>query len=120
MTLKPFQYKIERPKFGTAVFKLQGFLRGHEEGWAFLEAAKGIMPDTQKIILDFSEVDHIDSTGVGILASTFTSAKNANRHLVLAGMPGRVRQILEVLRFLELMDHADTVKAAMDLPKSSA
>jgi anti-sigma B factor antagonist len=50
----------------------------------------------RNLILDFSGVDHIDSTGVGIVAFCFGRVRAGGGSLRVSGARGRVREIFSV------------------------
>jgi anti-anti-sigma factor len=69
-----------------------------------------------KVLADFSQVDYIDSTGIGFLIGIYTSVlKNANGHFVLANLNRRVREVLELTRLAQVMaiypDEASAIRA---------
>jgi anti-anti-sigma factor len=105
---------VDQPAPGTAVFRMEGRLRGWPECFEFQEEVrKRVTGDDKHIVLDLREVEHVDSTGVGILASIYTSVKNARGELVLAELAPKVQKILDVLWFLRVLDHEPTVEKAL-------
>jgi anti-sigma B factor antagonist len=52
----------------------------------------------RKLILDFSAVPYIDSTGLGFLAGACVSAQNAGTRMVLSNLNSHVRKILDAAR----------------------
>ena len=57
-----------------------------------------------KVLADFSQVDYIDSTGIGFLIAIYTSVlKNAEGRFVLANLNRRVREVLELTRLANVM-----------------
>jgi anti-anti-sigma factor len=62
----------------------------------FLRAARS--ETAPVIILDFSQVSFIDSTGVGALIQLLTSSQKAGRRLALAAVGPRVMAVLDLTR----------------------
>ncbi len=111
---KNFSFTMDQPAAGTAIFRLDGRLRGRPECFEFQEAVRQQVSGSSKgIILDMSGVSHVDSTGVGILAALYTSTKSGSSDLVLAGLTPKVQKILDVLWFLRILKHEETVEAAL-------
>ena len=52
----------------------------------------------KKLVLDFTEVPYIDSTGLGFLAGGRVTAQNAGVSVVLAGVNEHVKRILDGVR----------------------
>jgi anti-anti-sigma factor len=113
---KTFSHRIERPQPGIVVFHMEGRLRGWPECFEFQEAVREQCGgECKNMVLDMEHVAHVDSTGVGILAAIYTTVTNADRRLVLACMNAKVKKILEVMWFLRILEHTDTVEEAIAL-----
>ncbi len=110
-----FSHEMSSPRDGVAVYTMRGRLYGYQPCWDFLEELRESAEKSRGIVLDLGGLEYADSTGVGILASAFTSVVNAGGKLILACPTDRVRTILEVVWFLKRVDHADTVEEALGL-----
>ncbi|WP_157249923.1 STAS domain-containing protein [Nonomuraea typhae] len=53
---------------------------------------------TGELIVDLSELEMIDATGLGVLVGTHRRALAADRRLVLRGVPPRIMRVLAVTR----------------------
>ncbi len=113
MSRAAFSHEITKPRDGVAVFTLKGRLYGYQPCWDFLEELRDSTKTSKGIVLDLGEVEYADSTGVGILASAYTSVTNAEGKLILSCLNDRVRTILDVLWFLKRVDHTNTVEEAL-------
>ncbi len=113
---KNFRYETEEAAGGAIVYHLHGRLRGWPECFEFQETARNSVTGGRRIVLDMEQLEHVDSTGVGILATLYTSAQNGGGELVLATLPPKVRRILDMLWFLRILKHADTVDEALAMP----
>lgn len=113
---KKFHFETEEPTGGAIVFHLRGRLRGWPECFEFQESARESVTSGRRMVLDMEQLEHIDSTGVGILATLYTSAKNGGGELVLASLQPKVSRILDMLWFLRILRHVDTVDEALALP----
>ncbi len=113
MAKAPFKYEMSSPEAGIAVFSLTGRLFGYGNCWDFLETLRDATDDFSGIVIDLGGVEFADSTGVGILVAAYTSVTNAGGKLVLAAMNERVTQILDVLWFMKVLEHSESVSSAL-------
>ena len=79
-----------------AVMSLSGkFLAGSDGPYLRQKVKDFIEAGAKKLIVDFSEVPYIDSTGLGFLAGARVTAQNAGARMVLANLNTHVRKILD-------------------------
>ena len=55
-------------------------------------------------LLNLSEVDYIDSSGLGELVSSFTTVKNQGGTLKLLSLTRRVRDLMQITKLLTVFD----------------
>jgi anti-sigma B factor antagonist len=68
-----------------------------------------------KVLADFSQVEYIDSTGIGFLIGIYTSVlKNQTGRFVLANLNRRVREVLELTRLANVMPIYPNEEAALE------
>jgi anti-sigma B factor antagonist len=68
--------------------------------------------DVRKVILDLAGVNHIDSTGIGIIVMCSGKMKKAGGQLRVAGARGVVDQVLKLTKVDEIVGlHGDTAAA---------
>jgi anti-sigma B factor antagonist len=107
-------FTAESPDPSTRIYRLSGHLYGTTEGYAFQDQVRQTIADgPKKIVLDLGAVERIDSSGIGILAALMFSAYKAGGAFVLASLPPRIRDLLDMVMLLERMEHADSVEAAL-------
>ncbi len=58
--------------------------------------------DVSSIILDFKQVEFIDSAGLGMLLMAREEATNANKELVLSNPQGQVKKMFEITKFTNI------------------
>lgn len=71
---------------------------------------------TRKIILDFSRLTHIDSTGIGRCIANLNLAMQSKAALVIAGATGQVREgfrITQLDKVFQFYDDVDQARAAL-------
>jgi anti-anti-sigma factor len=100
---------------GIRIYHLNGALTDSEESYSFLANARGEMSaDPRPLLLDLGGVEHVTSTGVGIVAAVYKSASDANRAIALARLSRRNEIILEVVQLLRFIAAFDDERAALD------
>jgi anti-anti-sigma factor len=67
----------------------------------FRAASEAVLQDnkTREIIVDFSKVDYLDSSALGMLLLLRERAETAGKLVVLAALQGTAKQVLEVANF---------------------
>jgi anti-anti-sigma factor len=63
-----------------------------------------LIPCSKRILLDFTEVSHMDSTGLGTLVRLYVSAKSAGCALELINIGKPIRQLLGVTHLLSVFE----------------
>lgn len=81
----------------AAVLALSGRLTIGDAVASFQEAvALRIHAGDRNIILDMRHLDYIDSSGLGAIVTSLTSARNQGGTLRLANVPQRIQNLLDV------------------------
>jgi len=88
---------------GKAILKLTGRFdfNTHRE---FRGAYEPLLSDAsvRAVTVDFSTVDYLDSSALGMLLMLRDKLGGANKEVVLAGVRGNVRQVLDIANFGKL------------------
>ena len=74
--------------------------------------AKRIDQGWNRLIVDFQNIDYIDSAGLGALVYAYTSCKLRGTRLVLVRVFGKNRELLKVTRLLTVFDVYETTLEA--------
>jgi anti-sigma B factor antagonist len=61
-----------------------------------------LIPETKRIVLDLSNLKHMDSMGLGTLVWLYTSARTAGCELVLLNIGKRIRELLGLTNLLSV------------------
>lgn len=104
---------------GAVILDLHGKLTGGPEAEQFRTIFKELVGSGKKyIVVNLKKVDWINSTGLGILISGYTSVRKAGGDLVLCNVGDRIDSILYVTK-LNLLFHSfdDEAEAAEHLRK---
>ena len=76
--------------------------------------------DCQKLLADFRDVPHVESTTIGFLVSIYTSitCKEGGR-FVLAGATPRVKQVLDLMRLSTVIPMAPDFESGLALLRAT-
>jgi anti-sigma B factor antagonist len=66
----------------------------------------------KKLVFDVSRVDHIDSTGIGIMAYCFGTLNRSGGEMRLAGATGKVLHLLQITHLDRVLPLDASVEAA--------
>ena len=80
-----------------------------------------LLQQTRQVVLNLSNVSFIDSSGVGELVRLLTSARREQKTIVLAGLTGRVRDVLQITKLATVFaTYSSAVEAAEALSAEAA
>jgi anti-sigma B factor antagonist len=60
------------------------------------DAIKKVIPEKKTIVLDFSKISYIDSSGLGVLVGVWVSAKREGCDLRLVNLTDRIKELLRL------------------------
>ncbi len=61
-----------------------------------------LIPDTKRIVLDLTDLTHMDSIGLGTVVRLYVSARSAGCDLKLINLGMRIRQLLRISNLLSV------------------
>jgi anti-sigma B factor antagonist len=79
----------------AAVVRCSGKLVAGVNHLLYLEVSQ-LIPGSKRIVLDLTDLTHMDSTGLGTVVRLYVSAKSAGYSLELINLGKRIRQLLGV------------------------
>jgi anti-anti-sigma factor len=106
MDKKPFEMTV-RMRDGTAIVEMLGDVDAaatERLGDVHAETA-----DAADIVLDFSRVDYVNSSGIALIVGLLAKARVAGQHVAAFGLTSHYRHIFEITRlsdFMTIHDHA--------------
>ena len=108
--------------YHATVLELKGKFLGSVDGDAFKEAITQLKENGKtKLVVDLSDTEMIDSTGIGILISALTTMRNAGGDVKIAGLKKRIKNLFLMTRLLgPVFDDYDSVDDALDSFKEGA
>jgi anti-sigma B factor antagonist len=102
---EPAMHISTREVSHVTVVDISGRITLGKETEGLRETIRGLIAEgKKKIVLNLSQVDFIDSSGVGELVSSFTAVRNAGGDLKLFGLTKKVHDILNVTKLYTVFD----------------
>lgn len=74
----------------------------------------GSVRDDMDVAVDLANIEFVDSAGLGVLIGLFKMAHRVRRRLLLVGVRPAVFEVMQVIRFDEIFQFADTFGEAVD------
>jgi len=79
------------------------------------EAVRGVLEEgCRKVIINFSKVSYLDSSGVGELVGCYTSIKNKGGELRVCGMNSRIYNLITMTSLHSVFDVKDTEEESLE------
>jgi anti-anti-sigma factor len=99
-TPPPLSLDIERTGT-TAIVRCHGRLISgvHDQ---LYNQVRQIMPDSRRVVLDLTDVTHVDSTGLGTLVRLYVHSRSVGSTLELINLGKQVRQLLGMTNLLSV------------------
>jgi anti-sigma B factor antagonist len=95
----------ERMNSDVCVLEISGKVQGGPDDDIFRQTIQRLVEEGKtKVLLDLSDVPWMNSTGVGIIVSGFTTITNAGGQVKLLNVKERVKSILMVTRLLSVFE----------------
>jgi anti-anti-sigma factor len=75
-----------------------------EHAEQFKTEVRNLIPGARRLVLDFTQVEYMDSSGLGAVIRLYVSAKTADCELKLVNFNQRVRELLGLTHLLSLFE----------------
>jgi len=99
---------------GVDVVAMEGRIVLGEESTALREKVKALLAaGKKKLVLNMNNVTYIDSSGLGALVASHTSAKSQGASLKLSHLGAKFQEILLVTKLVTVFDVYPTEAAAI-------
>ena len=99
---------------GTVIIDCSGKIVFGDETAYLRQLVKDLLNESRQVVLNLSGVNYIDSSGVGTLVGLHTSVQSAGGHLKLAGLTGRVRDVLAITKLGTVFETHNTAEEAAE------
>jgi len=87
-----------------AVVDCSGRIVFGDEAALLRDTVKKLLTENNRIVLNLSGVNYIDSGGLGTLVALYTSAQNAGGSIKLANLTRRVGDLLQVTKLVTVFE----------------
>jgi anti-anti-sigma factor len=103
MSSRALEAQVRQLKPRIAVIELQGEINGFADATlsAAYTEAEGMSP--QAILLNFSQVDYINSTGIALIVTLLAKARKAHIRLLTCGLSEHYIEIFNITRLADFM-----------------
>ena len=109
MSGQGFEVVVNQTKKGS-IIKLSGTVNRAAKGK--LEAAYELASTTDgQILLDFRQVEYINSTGIAVIVGVLAMARAADRDIGAFGLTEHYREVFEITRLSDFMHIYEDAKA---------
>jgi anti-sigma B factor antagonist len=95
----------------TAILRIHGEITGGSE--PPIMAAYAEAGDARSIVLDFGQLDYMNSGGIGLLVTLLVRTQRAGQRLLAVGLSDHYRQILALTRLDEAIGIHDDEPSAL-------
>lgn len=99
---------------GILVVDCAGRVVFGEESAYLRDTVKKLLAEKNKLVMNLSGVNYIDSGGLGTLVALYTTARNSGGSIKLANLTQRVGDLLQVTKLVTIFDVYDSEQKAVD------
>jgi anti-sigma B factor antagonist len=110
----PLMIVEKRHLDGFTLLNVEGVIKLGESAQFFAQTLERALSDDRgHVIVDFSQINYIDSTGIGELVGYLGRFRSSKRELILVNPNDRIRKLLQVARLADLFPIYDSVETAI-------
>src|SRR5918911_697236 len=102
MPAKPLEARV-RVQSGTAVIDLHGEINAFGSAALNDAYAEAERQNPAVVLLNFADVDYINSTGIALIVGLLAKARAAHRRLVVCGLSEHYVEIFQITRLSDFM-----------------
>ena len=108
---REFQASVRRHN-GTAIVDMSGVMDASAEASLNSAYTAAVAAPLERLLLNFAEVDYINSTGIALIVGVLAQARKAHLPLVTAGLSEHYQEIFRITRLADFMGiYADEATA---------
>ncbi len=101
------------PIDGTAILHIRGEVTAASEGALMDAYGAATAAGATTIVLDFSNLEYMNSGGIGLMVTLLIRVQRAGQKLMAAGLSDHYRQIMSLTRLDEAIAIHDTPASAL-------
>lgn len=98
---------------GMAIIDMHGELDGFAEEALNAAYAEATRSDPGAVLLNFSDVDYINSTGIALIVGLLAQARKSHRRLLTCGLSEHYQEIFRITRLADFMSMFPDESAAL-------
>lgn len=103
MSTRIFEAHVRQRQPRVAVIDLTGEINSFAENALNAAYAEAERDDPQSILLNFSQVDYINSTGIALIVTLLAKARKAHIRLLICGLSEHYVEIFNITRLADFM-----------------
>lgn len=105
---------------GYILLHVEGVIKLGESAEFFAQTLERALGEEEgHVLVDFSKINYIDSTGIGELVGYLGQFQDQRRKLILVNPKDRIRKLLEVARLAELFPIYGSVDEALEAERAA-
>ncbi|PKL82799.1 MAG: anti-sigma factor antagonist [Ignavibacteriae bacterium HGW-Ignavibacteriae-3] len=102
-------------KYGAVVIELKGNVMGGPEAQEFSDLLHKLLDDSKKnVIIDLAETKFMNSSGLGMLISGYTTVKNGGGTMKLANATEKIESLLVITKLITIFEHYTSIDDAVE------
>ena len=102
-------------KYGAVILELKGNLMGGAEAQEFSDVLHKLIDDGKKnIVIDLAETKFMNSSGLGMLISGYTTMKNGGGYMKLANATEKIESLLVITKLISVFEHFTSVDETIE------
>ncbi len=100
--------------YNAVVIELKGNVMGGPDAEEFSKLLHKLLDEGKKnVVVDLANVKFMNSSGLGMLISGYTTMKNGGGSLVLANATEKINSLLVITKLITIFDNYDSVEEAV-------
>lgn len=119
MAEKHFQASV-RQENGTGIIDLHGEINAQADQALNAAYAQAISQTPKHVLLNFGEVDYINSTGIALIVGLLAQARKSGIRLLTCGLSEHYVEIFKITRLSDFMSIFSDEASALGEAKSKA
>src|SRR5438067_168245 len=112
METRSFEAQV-RSRASVAVIDLHGEINAFAEDTLNAAYTKAESQTSEVILLNFSNVDYINSTGIALIVGLLARARKSKRRLLACGLSDHYVEIFHITRLVDFMNIFPDEKSAL-------
>jgi anti-sigma B factor antagonist len=101
-------------KYNAVIVELKGNVMGGPEAQEFSDLLKNLLLEGKKnIVIDLADTKFMNSSGLGMLISGYTTIKNSGGSLKLANATEKIESLLVITKLITIFEHYNSVDEAI-------